>query len=425
MKSGLITFILLFSFGAFAQQAPNDDISKAMADVQKVNDPLEEALNAQQSKSQNTELKKTPSAADIENQNQQLPQMRKIEIKNGAETAAPTKKEEQKKPSNKLSKEESDLLKMKFRSLKDRPDLVKEIEDEKKQMSAVYSPAPTRDKSEDGYVIERDSTKVITKKMSVTDSLNLKICFNAGVQITLDEDISTALQTIILDDKIFFDAMPFDNNRGAYIRLKQPVPPGMYWESSIRMVRKLDDKSYLINLYALPCPEGPYPFPKIVYLKEKYSVLNKHTKVMTPEDTIISMSDGLPRVQRNRIRVYDMVASSGSDWVVFGVEIQFPSRKAKGFDADLSKYFKVLDNLQINGLGNRVEYLPLQSEKATQSRGVPTMRFKVMVNIDKTYILNNKYIHMMFVDKEEGHYQYVRVDTLPYFLSLKKRGFEL
>lgn len=414
MKKNKLIFALLLASSLAYGQTPSETKSV---------DPLEEAIKA----NGETQSKTMPTVEDVEKSAQEKPAMRpQSELK-----IVPVKTEEKKTTITstnqviKLTKEESDLLKNKFRPLSSRPDLMKEIEDEKKQMNPIYVPAPSRDKTDEGFVVERDSTKVISKKMSVNDSMNLKICFNAGVQITLDEDITTTLQTVILDDKIFFDAVPFDNNRGAYVRLKQPVPEGMYWESSIRMVRKSDDKSYLINLYALPCPAGVYPFPKMVYLKEKHSVLNKTSKVLTPEDTIIALSQGMPRVQKNRIRVYDMVASSGSDWVVFGVEVQFPNRKTTNFEKDLSKYFKILDNLQINNIGTAIEYLPIQSDKATQARGVSTMRFKVSVNIDKNYILNNRFLHLMYVDKEEDHYQYVRVDTVPYFLSLKKRGFEL
>lgn len=416
MKTKLLsTFLFMISLNVFAQNM-SENTSKTVNEIQKP-DPLEEIISSQNK----NEMKKTPSASDLDNVSQSTPKMLKQEDKKN-EVKKEIKKEEK---VAKLTKEESELLKSKFRPLKSRPDLLQEIEDEKKQLSPIYSPAPTREKNDDGFIVERDSTKIVTKRMSVTDSLNLKICFNAGVQITLDEDISTTLQTILLDDKIFFDSLPFDNNRGAYVRLKTPVPEGMYWESSIRLVRKSDDKAYLINLYALPCPVGPYPFPKIVYLKEKRLVLNKKNNIFTPEDTIIAFSEGLPRVQKNRIRVYDMVTSPGSDWAVFGVEIQFPNRKSKDFNSDLSKYFKFLDNLQINSIDSKIEYLPIQSEKSTQSRGISTMRFKITVNINKNYIINNRYLHMMFVDKEESHYQFVRIDILPYFLSLKKRGFEL
>lgn len=331
----------------------------------------------------------------------------------------------EKKSPLKLTKEESELLKSRTRNLKDRPDLVADIEKDKKEFNAVYSPSKARDKTSDGYVLERDSSKVITKYISVYDAINLKICFNAGVQLVLDEDVSTALQTILLDDKIFFDSISFDNNRGAYVRLKQPVPEGMYWESSVRMVRKSDDKTYLINLIALPCPLGGYPYPKVVYIKEKFPALHRNSKVMTPENTIIGLSKGLPRVQKNIIRVRDMVASSGSEWVTFNVEVQFPNRKNKEFDKDMSKYFKFLNNLQIDQVPFKVDYLPIQSEYVTKARGVSTMRFEIKVNIDKNYILNNQYLYMMFLDEAEKHYQYVKIDVVPYFLSLKQRGFEL
>lgn len=399
---------LLFMTGTLAYAQADDPLTRA----------LRESEAPATSNSENPPMNQVPLK-----QSQVLESgMKKPEMKKQEPAAAQPKADS---GPMKLTKEESELLKKRFRPLKDRPDILSEIEEDKKELNPVYTPSQARNKTNDGYVIERDSTKVVTKKVSVYDSINLRICFNAGAQIVLDEDISSTLQTIILDDKIFFDAISFDNNRGTYVRLKQPVPEGMYWESSVRMVRKDDDKTYLVNLIALPCPAGAYPFPKVVYLKNKFAMISKNTKVMTPENTIIGLSNGFPRVQNSIIRVRDMVASSGSEWVTFNVEMQFPKRKSTSFDKDIESYFKFLDHLQVSQLGFKVEYLPTQSEFVTKARNVPTMRFEIKVNIDKNYIVNNQFIYLMFVDKEEKYYQYVKIDTLPYFLSLKNRGFEL
>jgi hypothetical protein len=286
----------------------------------------------------------------------------------------------------------------------------------------IYVPAPVEEGDEDSVLMERDSSKIVVRRMGPQDSLNVKMCFSAGLTVTLDQDIQDEFQRIILDDKIFFDAQEMDNHRGVYVRMKRQVPEGKHWESALRLIRKSDDKTYLINLIGLPCPSsGMTPFPKAVYIKDHVGLMQSNTKALTPEDTIIAMSKGLPRIQKNRIRFYDMLASSGSAWYVFGVEVQYPNPSKK---TTMPKMI-VLDNLQVSQIPSKLEYLPVHSQKATDARGVSTLRFKLTVNINKNYVLKSRYLHVMFLDEESGHYQYVRVDTLPYFLSLIRRGFEL
>lgn len=332
------------------------------------------------------------------------------------------KKVEPKKPvMNVISKEEEEMLKMwekeqvKAQTKETNPTAPKN------NRKPIYVPAPVEEIDAQGVLLERDSSKIVTKRMNNMDSVSIRMCFSSGLNIVLDADIQDEFQRIIIDDKIFFDAQEMDNRRGAYVRLKRPVPDGKHWESALRLIRKSDDKIYLINLIGLPCPSyGMTPFPKVLVIKDHVGLINGNNKVLTPEDTIISLSKGLPRIQKNRIRIYDMVASSGSNWVVFGVEVQYPN----GGKSSMPKMV-MLDNLQISQIPSKLEYLPVHSQKATDARGVSTLRFKLSVNINKNYVLKSRYLHAMFLDEEAGHYQYVRVDTLPYFLSLIRRGFEL
>lgn len=321
-----------------------------------------------------------------------------------------------------LSEEESEMIRMweQEQALKDSKN--NSSDEDIKESKAIYIPAPVEAMDPDGILLERDSSKVVTKRMGANDSMNIKICYNSGLSIAFDDDIEDTLQRVILDDRIFFDAQEFENQRGVYIRLKRPIPDGKNWESAIRLVRQSDDKTYLFNLIGLPCPpQGLTPFPKVLYIRDHYGLLSHSSKILTPEDTIISLSKGLPRIQKNRIRFYDMVASSSSNWVVFGVEVQYPNASNK---KTIPKMI-VLDNHQIQTIGSKLEYLPLHSEKATEVRGVPTLRFKLSININKNYVLKSRYIHVMFLDEESGHYQYIRIDSLNYYLSLIRRGFEL
>jgi hypothetical protein len=296
-------------------------------------------------------------------------------------------------------------------------------------MKMTYEPAPSeaQEVKHEGFVIERDSSKIIKKRMSYTDSLTVKMCEIGGLSVVLDDDIQTELQTAVIDDKVFFDAAIFDNHRGAYVRLNVPIPDGKQRESALRLVRKDNDKAYLINLIGVPCPKnGTSPYPKEIYIKDKMAgISGKTSKIMTPEDTVIELSDGLPRKSEadgNHITIYDMVARSTSDWTIFGIQVM--RTDGKGFNpSDFT--IKMIDNLQVSQLPTKVDFLPVQSEKATNSLGVNTGRYKVIVNIDKQYMTENRYLYLMLENKKDGYYQYVRIDTLPYVMSLRKRGFDI
>lgn len=294
---------------------------------------------------------------------------------------------------------------------------------QKKVSNKIYKPAPVVDRAnQNGYLIERDSPKIITYKMSHHDALSIKMCYSAGVTIAFDESFKEVLQRTIIDDQEYFEAKEFENKKGVYIRLKAPLQPGAHWESSIRLVSQSNDKTFLVNLMGVACPEvGANPFPKVYYIQEKAPLLSAGSDIMTPEDTIIELSEGLPRKNKNVIRIYDMIASANSDWVVFGIEIQYHNLDTEKTNIKM----KVLDNYQISTLVSKAKPLIKQSQKASEFYGVPTLRFKLDVNINKTYVLNSRYIYLMILDKESGHYQYKPIDLLPHFMSLKKRGFNI
>lgn len=416
----LVTFLLLLTFTsqAFAQETKVDqtevdpevmnailDASKASADPTK--DPLEGVVQETPMQQRAKE-----AAKELRKQNNEVAPTQVAPVK--VAPKGPVKLE--------ISQEEEEMLKIWEKEQAQKEKKTKSVSTDVKGRRPIYIPAPVEEGDQDGVLLERDSSKVVTRRMGHNDTMNVKMCFSAGLSIALDQDIQDEFQRIILDDKIFFDAQEFENHRGVYVRLKRQIPEGKHWESAIRLVRKSDDKTYLINLIGVPCPaSGMTPFPKAIYIRDHVGLMQANNKVLTPEDTIISMSKGLPRIQQNRIRIYDMVASSGSNWVVFGVEVQYPNASKKTAVPKMV----ILDNLQVNQIPSKLEYLPVHSRKATDARGVSTLRFKLTVNINKNYVLKSRYIHVMFLDEEAGHYQYVRVDTLPYFLSLIRRGFEL
>jgi hypothetical protein len=321
------------------------------------------------------------------------------------------------KNNKKISKDEADYLSS-F-------DKTKKQEDSKGK-SDTYEPAPTesQESKHEGFVIERDSSKIIKKRMAYSDSLTVKMCEIAGLSVVFDDDIQTEVQTAIIDDKIFFDAAIFDNHRGAYVKLNQPIPAGKQRETALRLVRKDNDKSYIINLIGVPCPRtGTSPYPKAIYIRDKFpGISGKSDKIMTPEDTIVQLSEGLPRKNVMDLDIYDMIARSTSDWTVFGVQIK--SLNGKSFNPE-DYSIKMLDNLQIYQLPTKVDFLPIPSEKASKSLGADTARYKVIVNIDKQYMIENRYLYLMLIAKKSGYYQYMKIDVMPWLMNLRKRGFDI
>lgn len=296
----------------------------------------------------------------------------------------------------------------------------------KEDRKFLYSPVDAESQLEkhDGFVVERDSSKIVKKKLAITDTLNIKLCYSAGVSVILDEDIQTEFQRIVLDDKMFFDALNYENNRGVYIRLKQPIDEGRFWESAIRLVRKDNDKEYVINLVGISCPKGMNPFPKVYYLQDKYPLITgKNTKIQTPEDTIIELSKGYPRKNVVKAEVYDLIARSGSDWAVVGIQLELDSSETISSESPFA--FKILDNLQISEIPTKIEHLPLQSKKASDSLGKSMARYKLTLNLNKQYFSENRYFYIMVINEKEEYHQYIKVDSLPYILSLRKRGFDI
>lgn len=395
---------------------------------------LRDSLNEEKAK--NTELLKEAKKDSPQNSPIKTDLLETKDM--GASVMNEIKKETSKKPDIKKTKAEAPAVDPNFfkRMKKDMAEMdemkkaiselkpaAKALPIKEKGKGAIYEPLPgDSGVKPNGFYVERDSSTIITKRIGPKDAITIKMCMAYGVSIILDESIDTELQRVILDDKIFFDAQEFENKRGVYVRLLKPIPQGNRWDSAIRLVRKSDDKTYVVNLQAVACPEGQIDYPKVVYLKEKFDVLtSKSQEILTPEDMIIQVSDGLPRKNIHQATIYDMVASPGSDWVVFGIEI-VPDQSLKSPE---KIEFQALDNLQINKLAVKSEYLKLQSEKASELRSEKAYRFKVMVMIDKAYVFKNRYLHLVYLNKETKHYQYIQVDTLNYFQSLKERGFDL
>ena len=420
-----IALIILFSLSL--AQAQNSEIDKAIADYKKVSD---------KNSTNKTESEKLDELEAQKNQSVSTEVKTEIKENKTEKTTEDKKTVMVEKNVNKLSKEETEMLKRRFQSLvkpiKDRPDLL-----ENESASKVYDPAPVHyrktplqkeESVRESFQLERDSQLILHQYISYKDAFTVQICYTNGLSLTFDDTVETTIQSAIADDQDYLGAIVAENKRGAYIHLKQPVPEGSYWETAVRLVRKSDDKTYLINVIARSCPKAELnPFPRVIYLKDKDNsqpVIGRKNNVNTPQDKILNLSSGFPKTNSKRVRVYDMVASSGSEWVVFGIEIQMPNGVKETKDLSKLQFF-FLDNFQINDISAKIEFLPIPSEVRTKYVGVSTLRFKATVNINKQYIMNDRYLHFMLLDQDEKSYQYTRIDVLPYFKSLIKRGMDL
>tara|TARA_Y100000034_G_scaffold135464_2_gene207489 strand:+ start:2339 stop:3547 length:1209 start_codon:yes stop_codon:yes gene_type:complete len=394
---------LLISSAVFSQEKTNEDIveqalkdAKAEAELDKI---LDNKVEAKESfKEIPVPVKK--KVEQIKKQEQELPIKEKVEVKQVIRKKY-------------LSEEEMEILKEMQRE--------KEIKEGKKKVP-VYMPSPIQEKQlkTKNYRIERDSSRIQTVYMSPFDATDVKTCFfGGGLTIILGDSIDTQIQDAILDDNIYFSSKIFKNKKSIYIRQKKELSKGETWETALRLVREDNDKAYLINIFAEACPSGPYPYKKVIYIEDKNPAIHAQSNYYTPEDRIIAETKGLPRLQKNKVKINDMLYSAGSEWAIFSLELL-----PKGSTTP-KPVFKVLDNLQVVKLDSVTDFLEIHSEKASKMYGQRAYRYRIKININKEYMKSHQYIYILMVDEENGHYQNIPVNTLNFYNYLKERGFKI
>lgn len=304
------------------------------------------------------------------------------------------------------------------------------LSDEKNKMESrggvkTYIPPVRSDDNENGFFTERDSFNIVKKAVSFNDAITVQMCYAAGVSIHFDDTIETTIQKAVADDNgIYFSVVRLENKRGVFVKMLKPIPKGRYVDNSLRLFRQSDDRAYLINIVGTSCPDGIIKYPKVIYLKNKENTLTngrdiKGRDILPPEDTIIEVSKGYLRTNKVELKVYDMITSSGSNSIILGVELN-----GKFNEGDYE--FAALDNQQVNRIDLSVDYLSVQSQKSSIKKGKELSRFRIVVpSIDKTYITRRKEFYLLFLNNKSKEYEYVRVNLLPYFNSLKNRGFDL
>jgi hypothetical protein len=334
-----------------------------------------------------------------------------------------------------LSKEESDYLNnlnvIKVNKLKSiKSEQVANITGKNKKVKIKknnpYKPAPVVPKGikKDGFFIDRDSKKVRKIRVTTNDSFNVTFCPSSGVTIGLDKNYPGNFQNVILDGlQNDFSAQLFLNQRSVYVKLLSSPGRGEHISSPMRLILRDTDETLFVNLVGVPCPKrGLNPFPAVYYISPKTAFISENDGTLPPRDKIYKESFGYKIVKKNSVLVYDMVGSAGSNWVVFGVEVQFPVQENRK-KVDIA--IKVLDNLQLSRIPTKQTYLVDSTLGRTEELGTPTIVYKVAMQIDKEYLLTSRYIHLMILDKTKKEYQYMQVDLLPYYNSLKKRGIDL
>lgn len=96
------------------------------------------------------------------------------------------------------------------------------------------------------------------------DSLSVGVCSNEGVQITLSEQVVTTISNVINDSPTLFTVTSMENSRGVYVTVTDKVKASGGAKSTLRLVRRDDDKTYLINLSSEDCSKTNSSFAKVI-----------------------------------------------------------------------------------------------------------------------------------------------------------------
>lgn len=322
------------------------------------------------------------------------------------------------------------------------------LKEKNSKIKKIYKPAPKVGDDFDlkGYDIERDSDLIKEETLSKNDILNVSFCKNSPIQFNLNKNFKDKMQQAIVDNTSDFEAKVFLNKTAVYVKFKESPGKNQVFETTLRMVMESDDTTYFIKLFAEKCPlKGASPYPVAYNLKKQgsKSLTFEDENLMTPEDKILLLSQGLPRKNGyNNIHFRDMQTSSNSDVFVFSLEIQYrnyPSALSIDGQSIRKRPKKpvayVLDNFQINLKKNKLVYLPSvtsailnfsEKKEELKNNGMKNLeRYSFYVNIDKKWMRKSRYIYVMLLFPETKHYEYIMIDLYEYFKTLKDRELKV
>lgn len=274
--------------------------------------------------------------------------------------------------------------------------------------------------------VYRDNDQVVTINMTTEDIVDTNICVHSPIRVLLGNSIADEISQAILDTPKSFSAEILNDKRSAMIMMANGMKrDGTVFRSRVRLIRKSDFKSYIINLNAQACPaSGRFGFPSEIIIEDKQkSGINENVNLKTPEDLILDITDGLPRKNHeNQIELYSGLMSPGSDYSMLAINIKIGNTTRDKFYPQ----FYVLDSLQ----GRVIEmqepvYLAKESKAVTDRIKHSILRFNLFIKINKKYILERDSVYLVIVEHGERYYQKVKIPMSALREKLINHGYDL
>lgn len=279
-----------------------------------------------------------------------------------------------------------------------------------------------------GFEILRDSSSSVEVTMSPMDEIRVETCFEAGgVTFFLQgkrgdlADKGDTIQDAPIGDTAFWGKQIYTNKKAVHVKLEKPVKEG-FWETHMQIIRASDDLSYVVKLIGLPCPNGLTNFPRSVYIRPKDMSIEPE-KMLTAEQAIVESTYGFDRENLDAVEIGKMVTTSGAAYVSLDLTVIPKMSIEKNSDIEIV----VLDNFGINKLKSDNVYLKEYSKKAIRVLKKQVMKYALKVYVDKNYILDSRFINVIYINKKTQTYQMLyKVDLLKRFQELKvKEGYDI
>lgn len=299
-------------------------------------------------------------------------------------------------------------------------DIMRPLNDKKR----LYVPSTEkRARYNESFAVLGDDKRIVEVSMSTNDVLKTQMCYNSPLRISFAAEFEDKMAAAIADDSKLTKADILDDKRSVLVSMISPIKSAdEVWRTGVRIVRLNDGRAYNIQIEMIACPEGEIDFPREIIIKNKASK-DYSEDTMLPEDLISTLTYGLPRVNtESPANIYSGIPTENAEWILLGVSIKIrnPLRETGKFE------FIVLDRLQLKVLNSDVKFIPTSSIFATDSSGIPTLRFNLMVKVDKKYAIEKNFINLLIVDHDQKSYQHLKVHTKNlYFEKSSIEGYEL
>lgn len=284
-----------------------------------------------------------------------------------------------------------------------------------------------KEKFNEMFSLKRDDKQVLNVKMSPNDVVDLSMCFQTALRISIGKTINEEIMDVVVDDTAFLSTAMIKDNKSVIVKMKMPIKEDGVWRTGLRVLTAKTSASYNFNIALERCPEGELNYPKEIIVEKLNTFSGFSDRVLVAEDLITEASKGYPRQNsENIIDVYDGIISPNAEYAVLGVAVKVGDPKK--YKAKLE--FVVLDALQTRILESKAEYLPISSQKITNDTSHPTLRFNLTVKSNgfpsmKRYISERNYIYMMVIDHGSKYYQYVKIPLKQLMERKKIEGWEI